>query len=496
MNIAAYCRVSTDKDEQLHSLDAQKSFFTEYAAKNGHRLVKLYADEGITGTSLKKREEFKKLMRDAEAGIFEMVVVKDISRFARNTVDFLQSIRSLKAMGINTTFLTANMTSLGDSEFILTIFGAMAQEESANLSKRVKFGKLVNAKKGRVPQRIYGFDRVDNFTLKINPIEAETVRQIYDMYVNRGLGCRRIATELNGAGILTKYNCDWNTTGVRRVLSNPIYAGELVNNKYTVKDYLVGKQVKRPAAENIHHQRGEWAIIDRSVFDQAQIILSERQKQYDCGEPFRGARYSSKHIFSTLIKCSCCGHSFARRVYTGKTTRIYWKCSVNQQQTKKICPNTQKVSEPELLEAIRQYLNERIANRDVFIESVVREAVSRLDAGADVPTTDSLERKITALTRRKEKLQELYINEVLTIEELKSKVNEINRELEAIKASLTDIKIRDAQENDVEKAAEQYADEVKRFLDLSVITNLDMRKVIEKVIVEPSGKVTIYIEKL
>ena len=120
MRIAAYCRVSTEKDEQLDSLQNQKNFFTEYAEKNGHKLVRLYADEGISGTSLKKRDEFIRLIQDAQLGIFDMVVVKDVSRIARNTVDFLQSIRTLKGLGINTLFLTANMDSLGESEFVLT----------------------------------------------------------------------------------------------------------------------------------------------------------------------------------------------------------------------------------------------------------------------------------------------------------------------------------------------------------------------------------------
>ena len=172
MRIAAYCRVSTDHTDQLNSLETQREFFQQYSIQYGHKLFRVYADEGITGTSVKRRVEFQKLMEDAKYGLFEMVVVKDISRLARNTVDFLQSIRTLKAMGIGTIFVTNNMTTLGDSEFILTIFSAMAQEESANLSKRVKFGKDINSKKGRVPPRIFGYDRIDNFTLRINEKEA------------------------------------------------------------------------------------------------------------------------------------------------------------------------------------------------------------------------------------------------------------------------------------------------------------------------------------
>ena len=257
MRIAAYCRVSTEKDEQLDSLQNQKNFFTEYAEKNGHKLVRLYADEGISGTSLKKRDEFIRLIQDAQLGIFDMVVVKDVSRIARNTVDFLQSIRTLKGLGVNTLFLTANMDSLGESEFVLTLFGAMAQEESANLSKRVKFGKKINAQKGRVPQRIFGYDRIDNFTLAINHKEAKVVQEIFRLYNEEGLGCRVISITLNRAGHKTKFDCEWNPRGVRRVLTNPIYYGHYVNNKYEIQDYLTGKQVHIPPEEHFHHERPE-----------------------------------------------------------------------------------------------------------------------------------------------------------------------------------------------------------------------------------------------
>lgn len=170
MKIAAYCRVSTDKADQLNSLETQKQFFSEYTKRTGDLLVRLYADEGISGTSIKNRKEFLHMMADAEKGIFELVIVKDISRFARNTVDFLQNVRKLKALGIETQFLNANMTSMGNSEFVLTIFGALAQEESANTSKRVKFGKKLNAEKGRVPNMVYGYDKTigDYFHLEIN----------------------------------------------------------------------------------------------------------------------------------------------------------------------------------------------------------------------------------------------------------------------------------------------------------------------------------------
>ena len=234
MNIAAYCRVSTDKEDQLNSLEAQKEFFSEYTKRTGDNLVRLYADEGISGTKIKNRKEFLRMMADAEHGLFDMVVVKDISRFARNTVDLLQNVRKLKALGIETQFLTANMTSMGNSEFVLTIFGALAQEESANTSKRVKFGKKMNAEKGRVPNIVYGYDKTigDYFNLTINEEEAEVVRQIYQWYIKDGYGAAKISIFLNERGLRTKRNCQWSQNGVCRILTNELYTGKIINGKH------------------------------------------------------------------------------------------------------------------------------------------------------------------------------------------------------------------------------------------------------------------------
>lgn len=495
MRIAAYCRVSTDKEEQLHSLAAQKEFFTEYAAKNGHQLTALYADEGITGTSLKKRTEFKRLMADAEQGAFEMVVVKDISRFARNTVDFLQSIRALKAMGINTIFLTANMTSLGDSEFLLTIFGAMAQEESANLSKRVKFGKKQNAKKGRVPQRIYGYDRIDNFTLKIDPTEAGVVRRIYRLYVEEGLGCRRIALELNRAGECAKLGGPWNTRGVRRVLTNPIYCGEYVNNKYEVQDYLTGKLVPLPEAQHLHHERPEWAVVSRELFDRAQQILDQRRKQYSGGAPFREARYSGKHLFSTLIKCGCCGGSYCRKQYTYVNTRVYWKCRINDQQTAGACRNTVKIDEGELIEAVSGYLSSLLPDKTGFIGAAVREALAAAQGDGGGTALAPLEAQRAALEKRRERSQELYVNDVITMEELKAKLRAIDASLAEIARSLRRQSAAGREEL-LADAAKGYAVEAERFLRLETATNADLRRLIDHILVEPDGTVTVSIKAL
>lgn len=494
MRIAAYCRVSTEKDEQLDSLQHQKEFFEEYSVKNGHKLVRLYADEGISGTSLKKRDEFVRLIQDAKLGLFDMVVVKDVSRLARNTVDFLQSIRTLKGFGVNTLFLTANMDSLGESEFVLTMFGAMAQEESANLSKRVKFGKKINAKKGRVPQRIFGYDRIDNFTLAINYKEAKVVREIYRLYIKEGLGCRTISATLNNSGYRTKFDCEWDPRGIRRVLTNPIYCGHYVNNKYEIKDYLTGKQVRIPEDQHFHHDRPEWAIISPEVFVQAQKQLNERRVQYNSGEPFRGARYSSKHLFSTLIKCEHCGRSFCQKHYTYVNTRIYWKCPTNDQYTAEKCDNKVKLEEADLLSKIQEYLTSLIQDRDAFVKKILSDIEKQYPNKQGEIDTDAIAAKRKRLLAKKDRYQEMYANDVMTITELKEKTASILEELEELDYSLEQHEQFLAIQKNSQGFIELYIQEIERFLSLKTITNLDLRKIIGQINVNKDGTVRIILK--
>lgn len=497
MRIAAYCRVSTDREEQKDSLAHQKEFFLEYAKKNGYELFRLYADEGISGTSLKKRVEFQRLMQDAQMGLFEMVVVKDISRVARNTVDFLQSIRVLKSSGINVVFITANMTSLGDSEFILTIFGAMAQEESGNLSKRVKWGKKINAKKGRVPQRIYGYDRIDNFTLQVNPVEAEVVRKIFYLYLNKGMGCRGISLALNADDAKTKYGCEWNPRGVRRVLTNPIYCGHYINNKYEIEDFLTGHQVRIPVEQNYHHDRPDWAIVTVDEFRRAQFQIEERRKKY---QTFSGhttdARYSTRHLFSTLIKCEHCGKSFCRRKYTYVNTREYWICSTNSQCTAEQCDNLVKIEEAELFVEIQTYLSSLIRDKDRFVQGILSEVNKRRSNVQDEVKVEDIEKKRKRLLAKKSRYQEMYANDVMTMAELKEKTAQITGELAALDDSLKLLERSMAVQKDSENLVKLYIKEIERFLKLETATNLDLRRIIDYISVNRDGTVRIILKKL
>ncbi len=481
MKIAAYCRVSTDKQEQKESLQHQKEFFTEYARRNGHELVELYADEGISGTSLKKREAFRRLMADAQLGRFGLVVVKDVSRFARNTVDALQSVRRLKGLGIDTLFINGSMTALGDGEFALTLFSAMAQEESNNLSKRVKWGKRINARKGRVPPRIYGYDKVDNFTLAINQEEARVVRKIFSLYIDQGLGCRTISARLNGDGDRTKFGGEWNARGVARILDNPLYKGVLVNHKYEIEDFLTGRQVALPEGQRFYHERPQWAIVSAEIFDRAQQIMAQRRQHYDSGEPFRQGRHSGRHTFSTLIKCAHCGRSFTRKSYTYANTRVYWRCVTNDQYTAERCCNGVILDEGELLRGLRDYLWESISDRDAFAQQALAAVEGRLSGEGE---RRELEGKQRRLCQKRERWQELYANGLLDLQELGEKLACVNRELEETEREL---QLLSRSHRDPAQGKEAYRRRIDRFLELETVTNAEMRRLVDHILVDAEG---------
>ena len=483
MNIAAYCRVSTDKEEQLESLRHQKEFFTEYARRNGHTLARLYADEGISGTSLKKREAFRQLLRDAETGLFEQVVVKDVSRFARNTVDALQSVRRLRSLGIGTVFINGSMSSIGDGEFALTLFSAMAQEESHNLSKRVKFGKRINARKGRVPPRVFGYDKVDNFTLSINDAEARIVRRIFSLYLDRGLGCRSISMELNRSGDRTKLGGEWDARGVRRILTNPLYCGTLVNHKYEIEDFLTGKQVALPEEERYCHQRPDWAIVTPEIFRRAQDVLAERRKRYGSGEPSRQARYSSRHTFSTLIKCAHCGRSFTRKSYTYVNTRAYWRCVTNEQYTAEKCVNSTILDERELLDALKGYLADRLGDMQTFTDAVLSGLERQLPAEGPEQQQRAMEARRNRLLVKGRRYREMYANDLIDLDTLHEK-------LDSTEAALRDLEL-DLQELPRTADPGSCAEEIRQLLSLETVTNVDMRQLIDHISVNQSGEVRV-----
>ena len=490
MNIAAYCRVSTDKEDQLNSLEAQKKFFYEYTNRTGDNLVKLYADEGISGTKTKNRKQFLQMISDAENGLFQMVVVKDISRFSRNTVDLLQSIRKLKSFGIETQFLTTSMTSMGNSEFVLTLFAALAQEESANTSKRVKFGKKINAEKGRVPNIAYGYNKIkgDYFNLTINHEEALVVKQIYDLYLNKGFGTAKIANALNEQGIKTKRGYSWTQNAVRRILTNELYTGKIINGKEEISDFLTGNRAKISKENWLISLRPELKIIDEETFIRAKAIMNERNKKFKIDK----TRHSNKHLFSTLISCKNCGWSFRRDVRHYKNTYTRWICSGHNVKGADSCPNAIAINEAELKFKIEQYFAKMLSQKKDVMKIFIKKLETKHETNDDCI---SLKKEILAEIKRHEQNRKRYIDMyadgIITKNELNDNITQVKNKIEQLKKELNTINLQLDGNDILHNVLLNSFKKVEDICNLKNATNAELKKIINKIEIDNAGNVEI-----
>lgn len=492
MNIAAYCRVSTDKEDQLNSLEAQKKFFAEYTQRTGDTLVRLYADEGISGTKIKNRKEFLKMMSDAERGFFDLVVVKDISRFARNTVDLLQNIRKLKSLGIETQFLTANMTSMGNSEFVLTIFGALAQEESANTSKRVKFGKKINAEKGKVPNLVFGYDKTngDLFNLTINEREADTVRLIFRMYLEEGYGAAKIANKLNERGVKTKRNCAWSANAVVRILTNELYTGKIINGKQEVADFLTGQRKDKDSTEWLITKRADLKIIESEEYEKVQRIMQRRGQTFKLDKE----RHSNKFLFSTLIKCKECGWSFRRIERKYKNTYITWVCSGRNGNGADSCENKTSIAEGELIQVLTDYFAGILANQKNVVKYVVSEFEKVYKAkDENIDYEKQLTAEINKLTKSRQKFMDMYTDDLISREELNRQLAGVKQRIEYLEKELKMVNYHITKHEQLEGILNKTFRSIEDITDVSQMTNAQLRKIIQRIEIDKDGNVDIYL---
>ena len=492
MRIAAYCRVSTDKEDQLNSLATQKEFFEEYAKRTGDTLVRIYADEGITGTRTKSRKEFQRMMRDAEHGLFEQLCVKDISRLARNTVDLLQSVRTLKSYGIETQFLTANMTSMGNSEFVLTIFGALAQEESANTSKRVKFSKKINAEKGRVPNFVYGYDKTkgDYFNLKINENEVAVIRQIYQWYTEEGYGMAKIAHMLNEREIKTKRKYQWSANAVSNILTNELYTGKIINGKQEVGNFLTGVRVNKAPEEWMVTERPDLRIIEPELYDKTQEILAARSKSFKLDKK----RQSNKYLFSTLIKCKECGWSFRRITRTYKNTYVRWVCSGHNGQGAERCPNAVTVDEDELISVLEEYFAGVLKAKKDIIRYVVGEFERTYNAkNENAAYGKKLKDKLSKLERTRQKYMDMYADDLISRDELNAKIGGMRKEVERLENELHMVELNIDKGDQLADLIQDTFSSIEKITDIRSMTNAQLKRIVQKILVDKDGNVDIYL---
>lgn len=331
LKVCAYARVSTDSEDQLHSVEAQKSVYTEKIQENeAWDFIGLYADEGLSGTSIKKRPQFLKMIKDAKAGKIDLILTKSLSRFARNTVDTLTIIRELRELNVDVFFEKENIYSSDTKvDFMLTIFSSIAQEEARNISENVKWGFRKRFKEGKVhinTKRFLGYDKDDLGKIIINEAQAKTVRIIFDMYIS-GASLKEIVSFLtenklkNGRGEVF-----WVSATVNAILTNEKYCGDAILQKRVTVDYLTHKSVKNDGhAPKYYIMNNHEPIISRTKFELAQELKKKRSRKR------KQSNYGNIYPLSGIVFCGQCGAVMNRSYYNyGKENeRVVLTCRKN-----------------------------------------------------------------------------------------------------------------------------------------------------------------------
>jgi len=406
--VCAYCRVSTDTEEQLSSYEAQVGYYEEYIKKRPDwEFVGIYADEGITGTNTKNRTEFKRMIDDCLAGRIDLVVTKSISRFARNTLDCLRFVRMLKDKGVGVFFEKENIETLDSKgEVLLTILSSLAQDESRSISENSRWGIMRRFQQGKVRvnhKKFTGFDKDENGELIIDEKEAGIVRRIFTEYL-AGKGCKTIGKGLDADGILTATgNKVWNESVIKQMLKNEKYAGDALLQKTITVDFLTHKRIlNNGQAQQFYVEDSHPAIISKETFQAVQREIDRRGKLQGDDR----SRYTNRYPFSGRIFCSECGSPFRRKSWgVGKYKKPVWICRTRIEKGPKGC-SIQAVDEEKLQEAFARAISQLMADRDAFIkrmteniEKVFNEQASAVDIGVIDMRLDELRGQMAALVK-------------------------------------------------------------------------------------------------
>lgn len=331
LNVAAYARVSSGKDAMLHSLSAQVSYYSEKIQSHpGWNYCGVYADEALTGTK-EDRENFQRLITDCKAGKIDMVITKSISRFARNTLTLLGTVRELKSLGVDIYFEEQNIHSMsGDGELMLTILASYAQEESRSASENQKWRIRKSYERGEVLQWRYQFGfKITKDSVEIDPKAAQIVKEIFERAI-AGESFGSICRDLNRREIRTARGNSWMPSRITEILTNEKYIGDSMMQKEYVNNHIEKKRMRNKGELPKYYAEGTHdAIIDKETFQRAQEVVKAVKKKQGISKPRK------EYVFTSKIKCCNCGENFKRVTVRGK---IYWNCRTFQDKGKEACP--------------------------------------------------------------------------------------------------------------------------------------------------------------
>ena len=502
--VAAYCRVSTDHEDQANSFESQQRYFRQYIERNPDwELYEIFADEGISGTNTKKRSEFKRMIACAKEGDFDLIITKEISRFARNTLDSIYYTRDLKKHGVGVIFMNDNINTLdGDAELRLAIMSSIAQEESRKTSERVKWGQKRRMEQGVVFGRsMLGYDVKDG-KMTVNEDGAKIVRLIFHKFANENKGTHVIARELREAGITPMRVKEWSNTVILRVIRNEKYCGDLVQKKTFTPDFLSHeKKYNRGEEEFViikdHHE----PIVSRELFEKANRILDEKSLTQE-GK----AKHSNRYPFSGKIKCGCCGSSYVARYKNRKNGTRYkaWRCYKSATQGS---PHTDKAGNP------LGCSNPSIRNEDaVHIMYLVTRSLqleekkitanllsviqSVLSVNTNYSHIEKLKEQIQTVEDKRSQLIDLCISGAITKQEFITKREACDKEISELQDTISGIDQQHLLADQQESVMKEITAAIHEIVSGVEYEDAFYSQILEKMVVQSKDTIDVYLNLL
>ena len=488
LRVTFYARVSTDQDEQINSLENQVQYYTELIqSKPNWKFVPGYVDEGISGGSTKKRDNFNRMIRDAKAGMFDFIITKEISRFSRSTLDSIKYTQELLDYNVGVFFQNDNINTLDtDSEFRLVIMAGVAQDEIRKLSERLKFGFRQAIKNGHVlgNDKLYGYDKND-CVLTVNEEEAEIVRIIFDLYGNQRLGTRTISKRLMELGYTSREGNAFNTLTIRHILENPKYKGWYCGNKSQSVDYRTKRNVLLDESEWVTYPDPSIpAIVSEELWNRANALYKKRREEMKSHSS--GLSFHNRYPYSTKIYCEEHGTTFHRQVIqTKKGQQEVWQCKVYRSHGRAACSAPQiRSSDLDLI--LSDIFKELVRDKEKIIDSLVT-VLTNIPKEVDYGKLRcQVENEMDDLERKKNRLLDLSIAGALTVEEFKERNDAFNVQILECQGKLTAIRQEEENQSSEEldiTAIRRALDEALRFtgeIDTALVATILDRVVVKK----------------
>lgn len=488
LRVTFYARVSTDQDEQINSLENQVQYYTELIQRKPNwKFVPGYVDEGISGGSTKKRDNFNRMIRDAKAGMFDFIITKEISRFSRSTLDSIKYTQELLDYNMGVFFQNDNINTLDtDSEFRLVIMAGVAQDEIRKLSERLKFGFRQAIKNGHVlgNDKLYGYDKKD-CVLTVNEEEAEIIRIIFDLYGNQRLGTRTISKRLMELGYTSREGNAFNTLTIRHILKNPKYKGWYCGNKSQSVDYRTKRNILLDESEWVTYPDPSIpAIVSEELWNRANVLYKRRREEMKSHSS--GISFHKRYPYSAKIYCEEHGTTFHRQVIqTKKGQQEVWQCKVYRSHGRAACSAPQ-IRSSDLDVILSDIFKELVRDKEKIIDSLVT-VLTNIPKEVDYgKLCCQVENEMDDLERKKSRLLDLSIAGALTVEEFKERNDAFNAQIQECQGKLTAIRQEEENQSSEEldiPAIRRALDEALRFtgeIDTALVATILDRVVVKR----------------